>query len=198
MQTSDKSRLKNHWALLIIFLQLFCKFKVISGLKVSKSNKASWQKQPTGMQRIEMLSRITPQGCSGREIHFTHADLWASTRTLYYPFQNQGEMPRGFSHLEEAVAAWQREKRPGQEPGYLGPSSSLCSHGGWLPSSGPHHPVHTVRWPKSPATLFSPLWMVPKPEWCSPAAQRPTAAPLGVSTFQELVSRLVSLGTPAS
>lgn len=51
---------KNHWAFLKIFLQHFCKFKVISGLNVSKNNKANWQRQPTGMQRIEMLWRIAP------------------------------------------------------------------------------------------------------------------------------------------
>lgn len=56
---------------------------------------------------------------------------------------------------------------------------------GWPRSPGPHRPVHTARWPDSPVTLFSPLWLVPKPEWRAPAAQRPAAAPVGVSTFQE-------------
>lgn len=68
------------------------------------------------------------------------------------------------------------------------PTCRSC--GGWPLSFGPHCLVYTIRWPESPAILFSPLWMVPKPEWCSPAAQRPAAAPLGVSTFQELVSPL--------
>lgn len=108
--------------------------------------------------------------------------------TLSYPIQNQGEMPRGFSLLDETTA-WQKEKEPGWEPGYLGPCSSFATACvGWPLSSGPHSPVHTARWPESPATLFSPLWMVPKPAWGSPAAQRPAAAPLRVSTFQELIS----------
>lgn len=99
-------------------------------------------------------------------------------------------MPRGSSHLEEAAAAWQRVKVQARSQDTWGRSLTCCSCRGWPLSSGPHCPVHTARWPESPATLFSPLWMVLEPEWCLPAAQRPAAASLGVSTFQELVSLL--------
>lgn len=139
----------------------------------------NWQSQLPGMKRAERILRSP---------HPRVLRKGNPLCTLSYPIQNQGEMPRGFSLLEE-TAAWQKEKKPGWEPGYLGPCSSFATACvGWPLSSGPHGPVHTARWPESPATLFSPLWMVSKPAWGSPAAQRPAAAPLRVSTFQELIS----------
>lgn len=139
----------------------------------------NWQSQLPGMKRAERILRSP---------HPRVLRKGNPLCTLSYPIQNQGEMPRGFSLLEE-TAAWQKEKKPGWEPGYLGPCSSFATACvGWPLSSGPHGPVHTARWPESPATLFSPHWMVSKPAWGSPAAQRPAAAPLRVSTFQELIS----------
>ena len=90
---------------------------------------------------------------------------------------------------------WQRrpdKKKRGQakSQGTRAHAPACPSLRGWPRSSGSHRSVHTVKWLESPATLFSPLWMVLKPEWRSPAAQRPAAAPMGVSTFQESISPL--------
>lgn len=136
-----------------------------------------------------MLGKGNPLYTIGLVIVHTHAlsSLPESRRNATWIFP----VGRGGSGLAE-----RKEAGPGAR--IPGPEFQPAQPRRMAPVLGPHCPVRTARWPRSPAALFSPLGMVPKPEGRSPAAQRPTSVPPGVSTFQEFVSRLVSLGTPAS
>lgn len=138
-----------------------------------------------------MLLRIAPPKDAWERKFTLH------TKTCEHPHAHSLTPSRIQEKCHVDFPIWRRQPRPGREKRGQARSQdtwahapACCSHGGWPPSSGLDCPVHTVRWPESPATLFSPLWMVLKPEWRSPVAQRPAAAPLGVSTFQELVSLL--------
>lgn len=144
----------------------------------------NWPRQLAGMQRVAVLLRLTHEGCLEKEIHFTH------TQTCEHPHTHCISPSRIKEKCHVDFPIWKRQ--PGREKRSQAKSQdtwarvpACCSCGGWPLSSGPHRPVHTTGWPGVPATLFSPLWMVPKPEWHSPVAQRSAAAPVGVSTFQE-------------
>lgn len=102
-------------------------------------------------------------------------------------------LPRGFSHLEEAVEAWQEaNKRLGQEPGHLGIHSGfplqekMCPHlllwTSW--------PFHTVRCQNPPGLCLLTTGEDARVVSGWPVARRPIATlpPLGVSTFQERLS----------